>query len=399
MSFYQGKLIELLSIDSTPNHSFLRIKLLSEHEIELLWEIDYETAENLKTVTELGGLHKYRLSFQSIADLTTNKYTSFITKTYRDQSSKVYFSCSEAYVNGLHALKYNEEIHQIKNLTVFPDNPDPVNFSKTDDTSSMYFSRKLSWKIFALVSTVFIIILSTSILNKGEAIGKAKVIAEEENLIAIRSDEEETESVSEIEDEEIIFPFVKLEDTITYSIPKGKVALTFDDGPSNFTKEITDILMENQAGGTFFFIGNNVKKFPDSVQYVISNGYSVGGHSMNHPNFTKIPYQKQKDELMQTNQLIEEITHEEVTLFRPPYGSKNELTMELMNETHNKIVLWNADTEDWKNQDADEIFKYIQETKSSGSIILLHESQVVVEVLPKIIEYLKDQDLEIVTLY
>ncbi|QFF98429.1 polysaccharide deacetylase family protein [Psychrobacillus glaciei] len=399
MSVYQGKLLELLSIDSTPNHSFLRIRILSEDDIEFLWEIDYETAENLKTVTDLGGLHKYRLSFQSVSDSNRNKYTSFITKTYRDQSSKVHFSCSKAFVNGLHALKYNEEIPQIKNLPISPGNPDPLNFSENDDASSNRFNRKLSWKIIALVSTVFIIILCTSLLKKGEATGKAIVIAQEENLLAISNYEDETESANDFDQEEVISPFVKLEDMVTYSIPKGKVALTFDDGPSKFSNKITDILMENQVGGTFFFIGSNVKKHPDSVQYVKSHGYSIGGHSMTHPDFTKISYQMQKDELMQTNQLIEEITHEEVTLFRPPYGSKNELTIELMKESHNKIVLWNADTEDWKNQDADEIFKYIQVTKSSGSIILLHESQIVVDVLPKIIEYLKDQDLEIVTLY
>ncbi|MFF2752438.1 polysaccharide deacetylase family protein [Psychrobacillus sp. NPDC058041] len=399
MSGYQGKLLELISIDTTTNQSFLRIRVLSKQEIDLLWEIDSDTAENLRTVTELGGLYKYRLSFQSIGDSTTNKYTSFITRTYRDQSSRIYFSCSEAYISGLNALKYNEDITYINDFKVLKDAPDSVTFSETDQTSYNQVSRNFTWKIVALISIVFIIVLSTSLLNRGEATGNAKVISDKENLIASIDDRVETDSANDFVDNEVISPFVKLEDPVTFSIPKGKVALTFDDGPSKFSKEITDILMDYQVGGTFFFIGSNVKKFPESVQYVQSHGYSIGGHSMTHPDFKRISYEMQKEELLHTNQLIEEITQEEVVLFRPPYGSKNDLTMKLMNETHNKIVLWNTDTEDWKSQDSDEIFKYIQESKTSGSIILLHESQVVVDVLPKIIEYLKDQDLEIVTLY
>jgi peptidoglycan/xylan/chitin deacetylase (PgdA/CDA1 family) len=399
MSVYQGKLLELISIDITPNQSFLRIKLLSKHEIEFQWEIDCETAENLRAVTELGGLHKYRLSLQSIGDSKTNKYTSFVTRTYRDQSNRIYFSCSEAYISGLNALKYNEDINYINNLKILEDNPDPFTVSETEHTSYKQFSRNITWKIVTLVSIVFIIVLSTSLLNKGEATGNAKVIVEKENLIASIDDGVETDSVNHFVDNEIISPFVKIEDSVTFSIPKGKVALTFDDGPSNFSKEITDILMNYQVGGTFFFIGSNVKKFPESVQYVHSHGYSIGGHSMTHPDFKKLSYEKQKEELLHTNQLIEEITQEEVVLFRPPYGSKNDLTLKLMNDTLNKIVLWNTDTEDWKSQNSEEIFKYIQESKTSGSIILLHESQVVIDVLPKIIEYLQNQDLEIVTLY
>lgn len=398
MSVYQGKLLELLSIDSTPKQSFLHIKIVSEQEKEFLWEIDYETAENLKTVTELGDIYKYRLSFQSIGESNTNRYTSFITKTYRDQSSRIYFSCSEAYVNGLHALKSNEQTNQINNFTTIQNNPYPEILTEPEAQSSRKFSHAFTWKNISLVSIIFIL-LSTPLLYKGEAKGKTKVIADTENQNASINDSVETVFAKGIEENEVTYPLVKLEDQVTFSIPKGKVALTFDDGPSNFSKEITDILMENQVGGTFFFIGNNVKRFPESVQYVQSHGYSIGGHSMSHPDFKKLSYEMQKNEIIHTNQLIEEIIHKEVVLFRPPYGSKNDLTLELMNETNNKIVLWNADTEDWKNKDPNEIFKYIKESNPSGSIILLHESQVVVDVLPKIIEYLKNQDLEIVSLY
>ncbi|TQR20834.1 polysaccharide deacetylase family protein [Psychrobacillus vulpis] len=413
MSVYLGKLLELISIDITSNQSFLRIRLLSEQEIEFLWEIDIETAENLKAVTVFDGLHKYRLSFHSTWDSTQNKYTSFLTKTYLDQSHKVYFSCSEAFVNELHALKYNEETLQKNNFTIIPDSPTATQYLEKNNTTAKRNSLNLlSWKTGTLLlSIVFIFLLSTAFLNQEETTGNAKVkdstikkeatlnLAKKDNLVTNADIVDETTSSIDVKDDELMYPFVKLDEIVNYSIPEGKVALTFDDGPSKYTKDITDILKNYQVGGTFFFIGNNVKRYSDSVKYVKSHGYSIGGHSMTHPDLAKIPYHAQENEIIHTNQLIEEITQEEVVLFRPPYGSKNEETIEIMNETNNKIVLWNADTEDWKSQNGDEIFSYIRGSKSSGSIILLHESQIVVDILPEIIEYLKEQELEIVTLY
>lgn len=119
---------------------------------------------------------------------------------------------------------------------------------------------------------------------------------------------------------------------------------------------------------------------------------------MSHPNFAKLPSVKQEYEILHTNRLIEELIQEKITLFRPPYGIKNETTIDLMNLTNSKMVLWNSDTEDWKSNNANEIFKKVVNTKASGSIILLHESQAVIDALPRIIEYLQGQDLNIVSL-
>ncbi|KQL37539.1 hypothetical protein AN959_00140 [Psychrobacillus sp. FJAT-21963] len=201
-----------------------------------------------------------------------------------------------------------------------------------------------------------------------------------------------------IPEQESVLPLVELSENVNFSIQEGNVALTFDDGPSKFTKEITDILKEHDVGGTFFFIGKNVEKYHDSIQYVKSNGYSIGSHSMHHHNFTNLSVEQQEYELLHTNKLIENITQEKITLFRPPYGSKNEITIELMDKTNTKMVLWNADTEDWKSQNANEIVNYVVNSKTSGSIILLHESQAVIEALPRIIEHLKNQGLHIVSL-
>lgn len=410
MSVYIVRLLELLSFDIEYNQSVLRVKLSAEHDVELLWEIDQYTAEHLKALTVLGGQYKYRLSFHSSWDSNKNHYISFLTKTYKDQSEKIYFPCSEAYVNGLKAIKCNEHITQISIVTPLSETPSPIDLLETEVAAPKKFNRKFAWISIALMCVLTIISVDNSFLHKveikeitnvkSESISKEIILNVEETETIVASSVEKTNSSNESTTpvNEFAFPIEELNEVINFNIQEGNVALTFDDGPSKFTKEITDILKTYRVGGTFFFIGNNVEKHPDSVQYVQANGYSIGSHSMSHPNFAKLPSVKQEYEILHTNRLIEEIIQEKITLFRPPYGIKNKTTIDLMNLTNSKMVLWNSDTEDWKSKNANDIFKNVVNTKASGSIILLHESQAVIDALPRIIEYLQGQDLNIVSL-
>ena len=412
MSVYLVKILELLSLNIEFDQSVLRVRLSTEHDVELLWEIDQFTAEHLKALTVLGGQYKYRLSFHSSWDSNKNHYISFLTKTYKDQSEKIYFPCSEAYVNGLKAIKCNEHITQISIVTPLSETPSPTDLLETEVVAPKKFNRKFAWISVALMCVLTVISVDNSFLHKveikgitnvkSESMSKENILNGEETKTITASSVEKTKPSNENESttsvNESAFPIEELNEVINFNIQEGNVALTFDDGPSKFTKEITDILKTYSVGGTFFFIGNNVEKHPDSVQYVQANGYSIGSHSMSHPNFAKLPSVKQEYEILHTNRLIEEIIQEKVTLFRPPYGIKNETTIDLMNLTNSKMVLWNSDTEDWKSNNANEIFKNVVNTKASGSIILLHESQAVIDALPRIIEYLQGQDLNIVSL-
>ena len=193
-------------------------------------------------------------------------------------------------------------------------------------------------------------------------------------------------------------PCIELDEAVTYGLPEGSVALTFDDGPSPYSAGIVDVLKEYEVGGTFFFIGYNVARYPDAVKYVHQNGYSIGSHSMDHAKMTDLSCEKQEYEMVQSIRSIEDIIKERVFLFRAPFGSFDEQVENLAREYQYKLVLWNNDPKDWKTRNADQIFLHIHDTELSGSIILLHESQAVVDTLPRVIEYIQKQDLEMVSL-
>ena len=61
-----------------------------------------------------------------------------------------------------------------------------------------------------------------------------------------------------------------------------KVFLTFDDGPTELTNEILDILSDENIHATFFTIGNRMEMHPDIVTKTYENGHMILPHSYSH---------------------------------------------------------------------------------------------------------------------
>lgn len=413
MPMYFSKLLELLAVEKKANKYYLHTSLSFNVTTEFLLEVDNKTAANLLAVTSFEGKDKYRLSLHSFWDSAQKEYISYVTKTYRDQSERIYFSCSEEYANNIGSIKnsqhitdllalpyiciYNESLEQLQN--------DPSQKMEQEEIKSSKFIFSFSWSKFALISFVIMILFGFKFSNATYVNTLEKnenVIVNAESVDKVILDSHENEEInSQIDINTSVqsnLPFIELSETTTYSLPKDTVAITFDDGPSIYSKEIVNILKDHQVGGTFFHIGINANKYKDAVKYVRENGYSIGNHSMTHKQLTKLDYEQQEREIITASQLIENITLENVSLFRPPYGALNETTIDLIHTYDKKIVLWNNDPKDWKHQNPDAIFNNVVNSETSGAIILLHESQAVIDALPRIIEYLQGQNLQIVSL-
>ena len=130
-----------------------------------------------------------------------------------------------------------------------------------------------------------------------------------------------------------------------FGLPKNYVALTFDDGPSQFTNKIVDILTENKLAATFLFVGKNAKSNPDAVVYASQQGMSIGNHSWDHCILTKLSPEDQNRNLSRASSVLESLTGTPVTLFRPTYGSVNDDLVSSAKKLHMKTLLWNRDPE------------------------------------------------------
>jgi peptidoglycan/xylan/chitin deacetylase (PgdA/CDA1 family) len=99
-----------------------------------------------------------------------------------------------------------------------------------------------------------------------------------------------------------------------------RVALTFDDGPSEWTEPILDILAANDAHATFFVIGSLARQRADLVRRMVAAGHELGNHSWSHPALASdCDDERVREELERTNVAIAEIVGMAPHRFRAPH--------------------------------------------------------------------------------
>lgn len=194
----------------------------------------------------------------------------------------------------------------------------------------------------------------------------------------------------------------KTESVVVEKTPGKVVYITFDDGPSKWTEQFLDVLKEHGVKATFFKQGSNLKKenLQKSVRRAVQEGHYIGGHSMTH-NFKTLYTDKQfVPEMIETLDLIHEITGSTPHLVRPPYGSapglKNEEMRVQLANAHIKVWDWTIDSQDWELAgNPSQIVRYIKQgTTSDREIVLMHEKPQTLEVLPSILKFFKEQGYE-----
>ncbi|MBS4190600.1 DUF4309 domain-containing protein [Bacillus sp. FJAT-49705] len=192
------------------------------------------------------------------------------------------------------------------------------------------------------------------------------------------------------------------ENVYTNGPNKKMVALTFDDGPDEIvTPAIIDILNEYKVKGNFFFLGSEVKKYPDVVKEAYVKGNLVLSHSYNHVDLTSLSKEKIQAEVDQAGNAIQAVIGQEPAILRTPYGETNDKVASIAEQEGYSIVLWSIDTLDWSQKESSNIVNNVIENVRNGDIILMHsdsEKTETAKALPLIIEALQEQNFEIVDL-
>lgn len=155
---------------------------------------------------------------------------------------------------------------------------------------------------------------------------------------------------------------------------KKILALTFDDGPSKYTHDLIDELNKRNVNATFFVLGENIEKFPDTLKFEIDSGNEIGIHSYKHKLFTKLSEEEIKEQINLTRNLIYETSHIDVTLIRVPYGAINTKVENILKEENLVNVLWNVDSLDWKFKNKSKTYSYMLKKITGNNIILMHDS-------------------------
>lgn len=150
-----------------------------------------------------------------------------------------------------------------------------------------------------------------------------------------------------------------------------KICLTFDDGPHPYyTEQLLDGLKKRGVKATFFVTGEHAEKFPDVIKRMYEEGHVIGNHTYSHMQLKSSNREKFREELIRTNEVIKDITGEEVIYVRPPYGTWDKAFEKELNMIP---VLWNIDPLDWCSDDAICVAGKVIDKAEENDIILLHD--------------------------
>ncbi|ORX61666.1 glycoside hydrolase/deacetylase [Hesseltinella vesiculosa] len=125
-------------------------------------------------------------------------------------------------------------------------------------------------------------------------------------------------------------------------------ALTFDDGPSLFTKELLDTLDQMNVKATFCVMGAHVKLFPEFLKRAADSGHQIASHTYSHPHLMSLSNEDIIYEMRATDEEIFKVTGIRPKFMRPPFGEADQRVKGLLKSMGYKILMWNVDPKDYE---------------------------------------------------
>jgi len=184
-----------------------------------------------------------------------------------------------------------------------------------------------------------------------------------------------------------------------------QIALTFDDGPSQYSADILEVLETNNAKATFFVTGNNIAANKSVLKNISDKGHTIAHHSWSHPDTSLFENNDLwwQQEFKPTNDLLYETLGYRVSIFRPPFGRIRDDQIEYLSQKGILVVNWSIDTRDWnpKTNTVENIESAVITNQHPEAIVLMHDGggdrSNTVAALNHIIQNYKELGFEFVT--
>jgi peptidoglycan/xylan/chitin deacetylase (PgdA/CDA1 family) len=145
------------------------------------------------------------------------------------------------------------------------------------------------------------------------------------------------------------------------------VALTFDDGPGEYTEGFLDVLRDEHVHATFFEIGQEVAGRDEVMRRILREGSEIGNHSMHHDALPGAA------DLAETSSAIRNATGFQPCLFRPPGGAVNSGLIAAAAGLGMSTVNWGVDPTDWSIPGSAAVHRRVVGAVQPGSIVLMHD--------------------------
>ena len=128
------------------------------------------------------------------------------------------------------------------------------------------------------------------------------------------------------------------------------------------------------AHGTFFWLGSMIERAPEIVIAAAEAGHAIANHTFSHVRLDRIDRDAFFDEVLRTQSLIEELAGDRaVRYLRPPYGATDANTRTYAADLGFSVVMWDVDSNDWRQPGADAISTHVIENARAGSVVVMHD--------------------------
>jgi peptidoglycan-N-acetylglucosamine deacetylase len=179
--------------------------------------------------------------------------------------------------------------------------------------------------------------------------------------------------------------------------PQGRkrIAIGFDDGPSDYTQQVLRVLRRFDSHATFFEIGQETSGRATVMNKILGQGNEIGNHSLHHE------LNPSSASLHETNRLIRRATGFRPCDFRPPDGAVNGGLVARAHAEHMVTVNWNVDPRDWATPGVGAISTNVIQHARNGSIVVMHDGggnrSETVAALPSILSHFRHRGYTFVT--
>lgn len=175
------------------------------------------------------------------------------------------------------------------------------------------------------------------------------------------------------------------------------IAITFDDGPTENTALILDVLKSYNIKATFFCIGEQIEKNSDIFKRIDAEGHLIGNHSYSHHLwFDFFSANRMMAEFQKTDSIIEKLISKKIKFFRPPYGVTNPTLKKAVIKMNYTTIGWSLKSFDTVKKDKQDLLLGLKKKLKKGDIVLFHDNQKITsEVLKDFLDFALQNNFKI----
>lgn len=163
---------------------------------------------------------------------------------------------------------------------------------------------------------------------------------------------------------------------------------------TDVVNSIIDLLDERKLKATFFVGGCWADDNCVTLNKMVDSGHEIANHGYFHKDHKKLNYNANLEEIKLTGAIVKALCGVQTNLFAPPSGSFNTDTLSSASDLGYKVIMWSKDTIDWRDNDANLVFKRATQNVTNGDLILMHPKPHTLKALPEILDYFVKVGLE-----